>query len=111
MSILRRRKSKNNTKLFFLHSLFFFLSSFRTVLYDWCVLLKLIYIVDVVVISVLLFLIVSTIILGKHYMDEAEGKGIVEKLYLCILLFHSTTLFSDINTFFNDVHMCENICE
>jgi hypothetical protein len=77
-------------------------------LYDWCVLLKLIYIVDVVVISILLFLIVSTIILGKHYMDEAEGKGIVEKLYYAFYSFIAL-LFSAILILFLMMYICVRI--
>jgi hypothetical protein len=72
--------------------------------------LKLIYIVDVVAISVSFFLIVSTIVLGKHYMDEPEDKGIIEKLYYAFYSF-TALFFSDINTLFSDVHMCEDICE
>ena len=42
--------------------------------------MKLIYILDVVVISILLFLIVSSMMASKHYMDESMNKGLVERL-------------------------------
>jgi hypothetical protein len=41
---------------------------------------RLIYIVDIIVVSVLLYLIVSSMMVSKHYMDEAEGKEFIEKL-------------------------------
>jgi type II secretory pathway pseudopilin PulG len=39
-----------------------------------------IYIVDIVVVSLLLYLIVSSMMASKHYLDESMGKGLIEKL-------------------------------
>jgi len=41
------------------------------------------YIVDIIVISILLYLIISTALMSKHYMDEATSidKSLVEKLH------------------------------
>jgi len=43
---------------------------------------RLIYIVDIVVVSVLLYLILSCIFLSKHYMDEVTNidRSLVERL-------------------------------
>ena len=41
------------------------------------------YIVDIIVISILFYLIISTALMSKHYMDEATSidKSLVEKLH------------------------------
>jgi len=58
--------------------------------------LKLIYVLDVVVISILFFSIISTALTSKQYLDEARDKGIIEKLYdlfySIIMLFFSMML-------------------
>jgi len=58
--------------------------------------LKLIYVLDVVVISILLFSIISTALISKQYLDESRDKGIIEKLYdlfySIIMLFFSMML-------------------
>jgi len=41
---------------------------------------RLIYLVDIIIVSVLLYLIVSAVLAGKHYMDESMDKGLLEKL-------------------------------
>jgi Trk-type K+ transport system membrane component len=43
--------------------------------------MRLIYLVDVIVVSVLLYLIVSAILASKQYLDEAMDKGLLEKLH------------------------------
>jgi len=74
--------------------------------------LKLIYIVDVVVISILLFLIVSAIVSSKHYMDEAEGKGLLERLqhmlYSLIELLKSMILMLFLAVYISlRIHVCD----
>jgi len=69
----------------------------------------LIYVLDVVVISILLFSIISTITVSKQYLDESKGKGIVEKLYD---LFYSliTLLFSIILILFLAIYIYIRVC-
>ena len=66
------------------------------------------YIVDIAVISILLFLIISSIMIAKYYFDEAEGKGIVEKLYYAFYSFIAL-LFSAILILFLMMYICVRI--
>ena len=76
----------------------------------WCVLLKLMYIVDVVVVSILLYLIISTALMSKHYMDEATSidKSLVEKLYYALYSLIAL-LFSAILILFLMMYICVRI--
>jgi hypothetical protein len=70
--------------------------------------LKLIYVLDVVVISILLFSIISTALISKQYLDGARDKGIIEKLY-GLLLTHNTTFLHDTYTLFSDIYLREGV--
>ena len=43
--------------------------------------MKLMYVVDAIAISILLYLIVSAILASKQYLDESMDKGLLEKLH------------------------------
>ena len=68
-----------------------------------------IYVFDVVVISILLFSIISTALISKQYLDESRNKGIIEKLYD---LFYSliTLFFSMILILFLAMYIYVGVC-
>ena len=68
-----------------------------------------IYVLDVVVISILVFSIISTITISKQYLNESRDKGIIEKLYD---LFYSliTLFFSMILILFLAIYVYVRVC-
>jgi len=64
---------------------------------------------DVVVISILVFSIISTALISKQYLDESRDKGIIEKLYD---LFYSliTLLLSMILILFLAIYIYVRVC-